>query len=398
LIALLTLALAVGLTAAVAGGASLLLKAAEVPPLFGVAGNGLIAYTLDGDIWVGDPVSGETTPIVTGPEFDTDPKFSPDGSLISFTRYLEDRFDVTNPPTSPLDYSLAPNSEVHVARPDGSDEQAIEGTNSTDLGPDGQRLYVAWTPDSQGLVVSHLTQLGDMDDETSVVGQGLTWFDPSGAAAPRPLTPPLPLRRFENGDVPYGYGEVAGLFRPPMGDRILSADWTGGPPLAVIDPDGSNADVLIDRSWMIENGYDVVADASWSPDASMIAFTTGGPVGARGSYVMDADGGDLRRLAGSGPWSPDSSRIAVMGASVPLDDGGPGHRLTIVDVATRSERELDVVRVLSGPLWSPDGRSLLVRPDPGTRLVMVDAETGVTTELPWETDHWYSWQGAAIDR
>jgi dipeptidyl aminopeptidase/acylaminoacyl peptidase len=371
----------------------------RLPPATGPAGNGLITFSRDGDIYVGDPATGETMPIVTGPQFDTEPKFSPDGSLIAFTRYVDEGERVTDPPSNPLDYGHADPSDVHVVRPDGSDERAIEGTNSTeDLGPDGQRIFVDWTPDSQGLVVSHFWS-NFRDDETARSGEGLTWFDPSGAAAPRLLTPPLPLHPVGNAGRSYAYGdgEMAGLFRPPEGDRLLSADWTGGPPLAAIDPDGSNVEVLIDRSWMVESGYDVVADASWSPDASMIAFSTSGPGGVTGSYVMGADGSDLRQLAGSGPWSPDSSRIAVVGASVPLDDGGPGHRLTIVDVATGAERELDPVMSVSGLSWSPDGRSLLVMPHRGTRLVLVDAETGIATELPWETDPWYSWQRVAVD-
>ena len=59
-IALLTLALVLGLTAAVVGGASLLLKTAEVPPPFGLAKNGLVAYANDGDIYTVDPATGAT--------------------------------------------------------------------------------------------------------------------------------------------------------------------------------------------------------------------------------------------------------------------------------------------------------------------------------------------------
>ena len=52
----------------------------RVRPPFGPADNGLIPYDADGDIFVGDPVTGTTRLIVGGPENDYEPTFSPDGS------------------------------------------------------------------------------------------------------------------------------------------------------------------------------------------------------------------------------------------------------------------------------------------------------------------------------
>ena len=47
---------------------------------------------------------------------------------------------------------------------------------------------------------------------------------------------------------------------------------------------------------------------------------------------------------------------------------------------------------IDGP---PSHRLLL--PDPGTRLVTVDLETGQATELPWEAGSAPSWQRVAVD-
>jgi hypothetical protein len=353
---------------------------AELPPVTGPAGNGLIAFSRDGDIYVGDPVTGEATAIVTGPAFDADPKFSPDGTHIAYYRNAAE-----NTPESPM-----PPPEIHVVRPDGSGDRVLDGPKSS---------FFWWTPDSDGLVVNHH---GGFD----TFGL-LTLLDVSGAAAPQLMTPPMPIHQ---GQFPYSADtDVAGFFQPPTFDRVLVADWGDGsthrpsewiwgPPLAVMKLEGIDFDVLIEPSWMIENDYGVIQHSAWSPDGSRISFTTMSPSGSRAAFVMDTDGSDIRRLDSYGPWSPDSSSIAMGDAR---DDDEPGEGIVIVDVATGTERELDVT--LSSPgcdcwlLWSPDGRSLLI---PGSDFgLLIDVETGTTTELPWEIEGWTSpsWQRVALD-
>jgi Tol biopolymer transport system component len=220
----------------------------------------------------------------------------------------------------------------------------------------------------------------------------------------------------------YLCGDVGGLFRPPNGDRILLAVHDPGgrdpgeadPYVAVSDPDGTDVEILVDRSWMIENGFNgAEMDApSWSPDATRILVRLGfngpAPKSLWPAFVMDADGSDIQRLDGYGPWSPDSSSIAFVDGQ---DDGEPGGRITIVDVETGTERTIDVSHhpaisecpgIGCGLSWSPDGRSLLVSapwPDiaPVGEEVTVDIETGDTTELQWAIDGLTSWQRVAAD-
>ena len=59
-----------------------------VPP-YGPAGNGVIALAKDGDIVVADWPGGETRPLVAGPELDSSPMFSPDGTRLAFLRSTE---------------------------------------------------------------------------------------------------------------------------------------------------------------------------------------------------------------------------------------------------------------------------------------------------------------------
>ena len=178
----------------------------------GPAANGLIAYGSGGDIAVGDPVTGASTAITTGPESDINPKFSPDGSRIAFVR------------------SIRGPASLIVVNADGSDERIVVSQNfgaSSDfgIGP------FAWTPDGHGIVVEV-----DFPPRSFPHGDGeIGLFDASGVREPRLLVPPLTAWV---GGIYFGPSvQVAPMFRPPDGDLILSqtlqvfdADLdTGGP-------------------------------------------------------------------------------------------------------------------------------------------------------------------------
>ena len=57
-----------------------------LPAPFGPARNGLVAYAKAGDIYTADPVTGEATAIVTGPETTCSPVCSLDGTRFAFER------------------------------------------------------------------------------------------------------------------------------------------------------------------------------------------------------------------------------------------------------------------------------------------------------------------------
>ena len=58
----------------------------KLPPPFGLAGNGLLAFERGGDIYTFDPKTGTERAIVTGPDQDHDPRWSLDGRRIVFAR------------------------------------------------------------------------------------------------------------------------------------------------------------------------------------------------------------------------------------------------------------------------------------------------------------------------
>ncbi len=398
-LALLLVAIAAG--AVIVGGQRTRLPAV-VP-----AANGLLAYSSRGDIYVGNPATGETTAVVTGSEIDSGPIFSPDGTRIAFVR--GDRW--------------TQDAGIIVVRTDGSDEREAMPTGFSKRGTD-----FTWTPDGASLLVNH-----DSAPFTTPYFDGeLSLLDASGVAEPRLLTPPLPIGP---GGPYFRYtDQVAPMFRPPNGDMILShgSDATvpttvGGGGINLWDADLENHTLLEPDALKGFTPYRISPwGLWWSPDGSMIAFEVGGNPAVDGFYLMKADGSDVkRREVDGGPlaWSPDGTELAFQRCRTSAV--GDVAVIVILDVATGAERVLESTTVQTkkegaehtppseiadeplcgfyqGPngrawdyegwSWSPDGRSIVMLERRGTRPLVIDVQTGVAAALPWKADSAPSWQ------
>jgi dipeptidyl aminopeptidase/acylaminoacyl peptidase len=139
----------VGLVAVIAALLIALLAVAigsrqRVPAPFGLAGNGLMAYASDGDIWVVDPATASRRQIVTGPELDHDPRWSRDGTRIAFLR------------------ESAHGLQVVIVAADGRSPSIVTSRPLFDADSDS----LAWAPDGHALVVvgAGLVSLIDASD------------------------------------------------------------------------------------------------------------------------------------------------------------------------------------------------------------------------------------------
>ncbi|RKU07382.1 hypothetical protein C6502_19125 [Candidatus Poribacteria bacterium] len=151
----------------------------------------------------------------------------------------------------------------------------------------------------------------------------------------------------------------------------------------VMDADGSNLQRLT-------NNLAADEDPAWSPDGERIVFTS-----AREGhfidldenitdeiYVMDADGGNQRRLTENRNndwdpvWSPDGKRIAFA-----ADRKGDFEKFDIyvMDADGGNQQKLTNNRVWdSSPSWSPDGERIAFysRRDGNSDIYVMDADGG----------------------
>jgi Tol biopolymer transport system component len=338
----------------------------SVPPPFGPAVNGLIAYAdARGTINVGDPISGVTKEIVSGTG-NSRPIFSPDGTRIAF-----------------LKVRTAGQSDVVVVRPDGTGATTI---TTEPLGPVG---HLGWSPDSASVVIGNSSGVLDVYDSTR-------------AAAPTRLGTTDASDNFN--------AQAADLYQPPDGRKVLVVRTQAArPALIVANRDGLGEKALVDAT-RSDYAFIYLGSPQWSPDGSMIAFT-----GARRdvaedylAYVMNADGSGLRPLSTatrpiseSNPaWSPDGTRIAVQRWLVDVSAGTQEARpVTVVDVNKGNEVEVgdptpSTPEGFAGWGWSPDGESI-IEFAPNQQLLVVKAATGTRSTIPWGMSSAPTWQRTA---
>jgi len=106
----------------------------RVPPPFGLAANGQIAYKADGDILVADPDGTHAHAVISGPSDDFAVGYTRDGTQLMFLRAV-----------SPHEATLM------IAAPDGSGVRALVKEPLTDA------TWFDWSPDGRSLAVVHST-------------------------------------------------------------------------------------------------------------------------------------------------------------------------------------------------------------------------------------------------
>ena len=360
----LLLALAVGLLAYVGSNPTL-------PAPFGPARNGLLVYSVNGDLFTATAPDAQPRPLVASPLFERQPVLSPDGTSVAFFRGqpngAEDAFALV------------------VIKLDGTGEQVLEASGV------GDQDAIAWSPDGKFL----LRNVGDFD----IVRYDLEDGRRQVIATASILRPDA--------------------FQPPTGAKVLYEGSMDGRGLWVMNPDGSEKTMLYTLPIPdMDRGCDFNA-LGWSPDGTRIAFTRKLPGDAEQCriYVMNADGSNPHPLATTPGiwvemdlrWSPDGTQIAFNRWEKQVATG----EWLIRPIGVVSSNGGEVRGVGPTPIsdgsalgWSPDGKTIVsldgnvvgfgpMSQLPRDKPILIDVATGQATEATWEASSWLRWQRLA---
>jgi dipeptidyl aminopeptidase/acylaminoacyl peptidase len=328
----------------------------HVPPLFGPARTGLVAYEAEGKIYVEQPDGTGRAVMVGGPDGAYGATWSPDGTHLAYWTTPDPRY---------------PGS-LWVVGADGSEPVDLTGERTFGTG------FLAWSPDGKRLAwASHgeLRVIGLDGTDLRRIGDPAMAFDhaswsPDGAwiAVRGPADDPATFR---------GY---------------------------VIRPDGTDLTPFSAATFIDENH----GPYAWAPEGRSIAYHAGGPTDFdiavarldpsgvwRDSVLIDGDNFDVLPS-----WSNDGSRLAF----IRTDGRGTAKqtsRLMVAksdgsDAALISDRP---VERSTPPCWSPDDRSILIASystvdlRPTIDLVAVDGSGVVEISAPGG-----AWAGCAWQR
>jgi TolB protein len=297
----------------------------QLPPPFGIAKPGLIAFDLGGHIFVANPDGTARRQLTSGR--DGGATFSPDGTRIAYQTEAEDM-----------------TSSVMVMSADGGDHVVL-ADHLTQIGD------IVWSPDSRKVAFSGQAPGTDLHVFTADIahpgavrlgGPNVYGVEPSWS----PDGSRIAFNRFD----------------------VASKDVNTTGSLWVIGADGSN----IHRMSSLQGTHNAFWNTAWSPDGSRLAFLAPGLGGNFDVYVVGADGTSKERNISNSPeeeywpsWSPDGTRIAFAKVNPPATYQGT---IVVVDPDGLHPIELSGTHVNSNTLvWSPDGKRLLAYatdPDP----------------------------------
>jgi Tol biopolymer transport system component len=329
----------------------------RLPAPFGPAANGLIVYSSGGDIYTADPVTGATRLLVGGPESDSAPSYSRDGTKVAFFRAT----------------ATDPKGDIYVVDDAGSNLVKINPQ------PIRQLLWAQWAPDGRLAVIRESPSDNELDlyDAT---GRGIV------------------------ATVPLGFGTESIAFRPPAGNEFMYRALVDGRWGVFLDDlGGGNVRTIVaptlpdetTNSW--HNG-----GAAFTADGTRVFYqqaTEGNPDCCR-LWVANVDGTDAHEFippAGSS-WdsqatvSPDGTRVAFWRAD------GPGH----VSVARTdgSDGTIETGPALGGSAnfaWSPDSSTIVARSNDGAdpSSYLLDPDGGAPATTPWRSVAGEDWQRLA---
>ena len=351
--------LALLMAAILAIGVGALLQ--RTAPPYGLAANGPLVYSENGDIYSRDLETGATTLVVGGPAIDVNPWFSRDGTRFWFVRVVSQ-----DPETIAM----------MVANADGSNVRTVVEPEMV-----GDRHWLEWSPNSDMLVIQNSA---DGVPPLSVVNV-------NGEPQRRAINVPLEV---EIVDWRPGHDELIFMGRQPeapthaLGFYAVGIDGTGLREL--VPPLGS--------------GGTHHGPFNLSHDGRFLAYTSASSEGHVTSHVLDLDSGEARTLGGwfNQAWptfSPDGERLALVrypatGAAAQAfigAAGGDGTDAVAIGPEVRNQPNTPGLRIQ----FSPDGTKLLIVHAAAQEAWLADVTTGEYRSVAVGEEDWVTWRRLA---
>jgi Tol biopolymer transport system component len=337
-----TIALLAVLALLIAAAAAIVGSQQRLPAPFGLAGNGLVAYSSGGDIFTVDPVTGAREAIVTGPEDDGEARWSLDGTRLAFLRTSGDF--------------------ASLVIVDGQ-RRAIVATTDLLIQPDDDSI--AWSPDGRSILVANGSQ---GSRRLSVVD-----------AATGDLTT-LPIEFL---------GEAS--WRPPDGRQVV---YVGGIEADKVVSIVNLADNKITDIVRPGRPDGFIRPNGWTPDGQRLVYMRGDGMDSVITHVRDMATGAEVRFSDAlwGHVSNDGTRMVALDQHNRLCmadlRGGP---CKLIAVGTQGYDGAHA----AGAQWSPDDQWILVRIASGDDAVLIRTDTGTLEQPSWITQGGQSIQRVA---
>jgi Tol biopolymer transport system component len=305
--------LILSLLLAVAVATALFGSQRRLPPPFGLAAPGLVAFVADGDIWTANPDGSDRTQLTSDQRIDGFPAFSRDGTRIALKR-----LPVENSRSDWQDWG-----DIVVADADGG--------NPIVLDPDVHSPSpISWSADGRWVVYSRTVDGFDQVLIAATNGSSLRQVttDQQSNWAPT-LSPDGSTIAFVK-----GYPGIVGIF--------------------VIQTDGTGARRVTQGS---VEGFDSM---EWSPDGTTILYAAGPADSGQRLWSVGLDGEPERLLVDTArsdfapTWSPDGLSIAWLSQA-------PGGQIEVMaaDADGSSQHSISEPGDWFLPQWSPDARHVL---------------------------------------
>lgn len=328
----------------------------RLPPPFGLAGNGLVAYAKDGDIFTVDPGTGARRWVTAGEDVDAVPRWSLDGARLAFLRgpSFADRGDISS-------------FVWRVVIVDRQRTVLAESIPIDGIDPDA----FAWSPDGRYVAVggSHRTvSIVDTADG------GLRQIDVS----------------YDGLDFYWRPGHPSELLVRALGEA--------GAGLFLVDVDRPGSARLI-----AADGDEFLRPSGWTPDGQRIVFTRRAP-DVDGSAPAQTRILDMTTQAfvdidaGYADVSNDGTRIVAIDQDgrpcIASTDGGSC-------VAIGDSTHAFDGTFAGGTFWAPDDQSIVATRSaemgsPSDHLLLIDpAGRGVGATPSWMAEGAESWQRVA---